>query len=112
MYESAEECNRLNPADSVFLDMPFTNAIWVTVFEPFTTNIQLLIKLIGVMPVNIPLKQIIGNRSQSKMTVLNMQYKAADMFYKFYNGTEGLLNDTGELASAYKREVLGLSNIV
>jgi hypothetical protein len=107
MYNSEAECKALNPTDSVFLDMPFTNAVWVTVFEPFTTNIQLLIKLIGVMPVNIPLKQIVGNRSQSKMTVLNMQYKAADMFYKFYNGTEDLLADNGELAKAYKREVLG-----
>jgi hypothetical protein len=91
-----------------FLDMPFTNAVWITIFKPFTTEIQAIIKLIGVMPVTFPLKQIVGNRSQSKMTVLNMTYKAADVFYKFYNGTSDLLEDAksgGALAKAFHEEV-------
>jgi hypothetical protein len=105
MYNE-EECRRKNSGD-IFLDMPFTNAIWVAVFRPFTTDIQLLIKLIGVMPVTMPLKQVVGNRSSSKLTVLNMQYKAADMFYKFYNGTKGMLEDKdGKLFNSFNEEIL------
>ncbi len=106
MYDiGSDECKTAN-SRGIFLDMPFTNAVWVAVFKPFTTDIQLLIKLIGVMPVTIPLKQVVGNRSQTKMTVLNLQYKAADMFYKFYNGTAGMLQDNGELYASFKREIL------
>jgi hypothetical protein len=105
MY-TEDECNQTNSTD-IFLDMPFTNAIWVAVFRPFTTDIQLLIKLIGVMPVTMPLKQVIGNRSASKLTVLNMQYKAADMFYKFYDGTESMLKDTeGNLYKSFNTEII------
>ncbi len=103
MY-NATECKNANRGP--FLDMPFTNAIWVVVFHPFTTDIQLLIKLIGVMPVTMPLKQVIGNRSNSKMTVLNMQYKATDMFYKFYNGSKDMLADDNLLASSFRSEIL------
>ncbi len=105
MYADADECKKANSRD-IFLDMPFANAIWVAVYKPFTTDIQLLIKLIGVMPVSMPLKQVVGNRSASKMTVLNMQYKAADMFYKFYNGATELMADTGALATSFKNEIL------
>ncbi len=105
MYDNKEDCKRLNEK-SIFLDMPFTNAVWVAVFHPFTTDIQLLIKLMGVMPVTMPLKQIIGNRSQSKMTVLNLQYKAADIFYKFYNGTQDMLEDGGLLFRSFNSEIL------
>ena len=99
------ECNKNN--SGYFLDMPFTNAIWVAVFKPFSTEIQMLIKLMGVMPVTMPLKQVIGNRSSSKMTVLNISYKAADIFYKFYNSTEEFLNDKGMLATSFQAEVFG-----
>jgi hypothetical protein len=61
------------------------------------------------MPVTMPLKQVVGNRSQSKMTVLNMSYKAADLFYKFYNNTQEFLKDAesgGLLASSFKKEVM------
>ncbi len=105
MYDSRDECEASNR--DIFLDMPFTNAVWVAVFRPFTTDIQLLIKLVGVMPVTMPLKQVVGNRSASKMTVLNLQYKAADMFYKFYNGTEDMLQDSdGLLQQSFNREII------
>jgi hypothetical protein len=69
----------------------------------------MLVKLIGVMPVTMPLKQVIGNRSQSKMTVLNISYKAADLFYKFYTNTDELLSDANSnkksLAASFLSEV-------
>jgi len=88
-----------------FLDMPFSNAVWVAVFKPFTTEIQMIVKLMGVMPITMPLKQVIGNRSQSKMTVLNISYKAADIFYKFYNSTDEFLQDDNILAKSFRQEV-------
>lgn len=92
--------------DGYFLEMPYSNAVWVAVFRPFTTEIQLLIKLVGVMPVTMPLKQLIGNRSASKMTVLNISYKAADIFYKFYNNTQEFIDDEDALATSFRREVI------
>ena len=89
-----------------FLEMPFSNAVWVAVFRPFTTEIQLIIKLIGVMPVTMPLKQIVGNRSQSKMTVLNISYKAADLQYKFFNSTKEMWEDGGALSVSFFNEVM------
>jgi len=94
-----------------FLEMPFSNAVWVAVFRPFTTEIQLIVKLIGVMPVTMPLKQLIGNRSSSKMTVLNISYKSADLFYKFYNNTQEFLDDDDELAKSFRYEVMNHSDI-
>jgi hypothetical protein len=99
-----DQC-RSDPGD-YFIDVPFSNAVWIAVFRPFSTEIQLLIKLIGVMPVSLPLKQVIGNRSASKMTVLNLSYKAADIFYKFYNNTEEIESDNGALATAFRHEIL------
>ncbi len=105
MY-SEEDCRKPEYNRDIFLDMPFANAVWVAVFHPFTTDIQLLIKLVGVMPVNLPLKQVVGNRSASKLTVLNMQYKATDIFYKFYNGTREMLEDDGILYDSFNEEIL------
>jgi len=107
-YEgSSKQCNNNN--NGYFVEVPYSNAVWVAVFRPFTTEIQLLIKLIGVMPVTMPLKQVIGNRSSSKMTVLNISYKAADLFYKFYNNTREFLEDDGNLARAFRTEVMNTS---
>ncbi len=106
MYENEAECRAADDGRDIFLDMPFSNAVWVAVFHPFTTDIQLLIKLIGVMPVTMPLKQVVGNRSASKLTVLNMQYKAADIHYKFYNGTKDMLEDPGLLYNSFKQEII------
>ncbi len=105
MY-TEKECKDIHKGRGIFLDMPFTNAVWVAVFRPFTTDIQLLIKLVGVMPVTMPLKQIVGNRSASKLTVLNMQYKAADIFYKFYNGTKDMLEDPELLFQSFDTEII------
>jgi len=105
---NSDECERSN--NGYFMEVPYANAVWVAVFKPFTTDIQLLIKLIGVMPQTLPLKQLVGNRSQSKMTVLNISYKAADLFFKFYKNTEEMLNDDGKLAKSFKREVMKIEN--
>jgi len=94
-----------------FLDMPYSNAVWVAVFKPFTMQIQLLIKLIGVMPVTLPLKQVVGNRSATKMTVLNIAYKSSDMQYKFYEDLESFKNDKGLLAESFRQEIVNGDDI-
>lgn len=106
---SSAECAR--GSKGYFVEMPYANAVWIAVFKPFTTEIQLLIKLLGVMPVTMPLKQVVGNRSASKMTVLNMTYKASDIFYKFYNSTAEFIADEGNLADSFRSEVMNLDKL-
>jgi len=68
-----------------FIDIPYFNAVWVVIFAPLSTNIRGLIKIMGVSPINLPFKQIIGDRSKSTMTTINQSYKSNDMIYKFYD---------------------------
>jgi len=71
-----------------FIDVPYFNAVWVAVFAPFSTDIRCLIKILGVSPINLPFKQIIGDRSKSTLTTINQNYKSNDMVYKFYDKDE------------------------
>lgn len=68
-----------------FIDVPYFNAVWVVIFAPLSTNIRGLIKIMGVSPINLPFKQIIGDRSKSTLTTINQNYKSNDMIYKFYD---------------------------
>jgi len=68
-----------------FIDTPYFNATWVAVFKPMTDEISCLIKIMGTSPINLPLKSIIGDRSKSSITTLNINYKSNDMFYLFFN---------------------------
>jgi len=67
-----------------FIEVPYFNAVWVAVYAPFTTNIRLLIKIMGVSPINLPFKQVIGDRGKNALTTINQSYKSNDMIYKFY----------------------------
>jgi hypothetical protein len=67
---------------SKFFEVPNFNAVWVAIFKPFTTEINVLIKILGVSPINIPFKQIIGDRSKSSLTTLNINYKSNDMVFQ------------------------------
>ena len=67
-----------------FINMPYFDAVWVAIFKPFSFKIDCLIKILGVAPINMPFKQIIGDRAKSSLSSLNMNYKSTDMFYKFY----------------------------
>lgn len=67
-----------------FIDVPYFNAVWVILFAPFTTNIRGLIKILGVAPINLPFKQIIGDRGKNTLSTINQNYKSNDMVYKFF----------------------------
>ena len=73
-----------------FYEVPYLNAVWVIIFD-IAFNIRGLIYLIGVKPVNHPLKDFIGNRSNSKITVYNIQYKTTNMYYSFFKNTKEFL---------------------
>ena len=68
-----------------FIDVPYFNAVWVVIFAPMSTHIRGLIKIMGVSPINLPFKQIIGDRSKSALTTINQNYKSNDMIYKFFD---------------------------
>jgi hypothetical protein len=70
-----------------FTNVPYFDAVWIAIFKPFTFKIDCLIKLVGVAPVTFPFKQIIGDRTKSAISTVNINYKSSDMFYKFYGET-------------------------
>lgn len=112
----------INANSSYFIDTPYTNAVWVVLLKPFSAEIQMLIKLIGVVPVNFSLKNIIGNRSSSKISTLTQTYKASNIFYKIYNegndaiysinnaniinGEHFTINNSDMLAKAFSQEII------
>ena len=67
---------------------PYSNAVFVTLFEPKSYKITGLIVLFGVMPVNLPFKNLVGDRGGSKVATYTMNYKFMDMQYAFYDGWE------------------------
>ena len=85
-----------DPSD-YFIDVPYFNAVWVAIFDSFSTNIRALIKILGVSPINLPFKQIIGDRGKNELTTLNMNYKSNDMVYKFFENKDDL-----QASSLYK----------
>jgi len=77
--------------NSYFYNIPYLNSVWVLIFD-INMQIRGLIYLIGVKPVNHPLKEFLGNRSSSKMTVYNLQYKTTNMYYDFFKNTDDFLS--------------------
>lgn len=86
-----KEYNHEPPTD-IFMDIPYFNAVWVVIFAPFTTNIRGLIKIMGVSPINLPFKQLLGDRGKNTITTLNQNYKSTDMVHKFFESDEDLVN--------------------
>lgn len=74
-----------------FYEVPYLNGVWVVIFD-IRNQIRGLIYLVGIKPVNHPLKNFLGNRSSSKMTVYNIQYKTTNMYYNFFKNTEDFMN--------------------
>jgi len=67
---------------------PYSNSVFIALFEPKSYNITGLIVLFGVMPVNLPFKNLVGDRGGSKVSTYTMNYKFMDMQYAFYDGWE------------------------
>lgn len=100
--------NYKGKSDDYFIDVPYFNAVWVVVFDSFSTNIRGLIKILGVSPINLPFKQIIGDRSKNNLTVINMNYKSNDIIYKFFDNEP----ETVENSTLYKEFVQDIDPII
>lgn len=70
--------------ESYFIDIPYSNAVWVAIFRPFTMELNALIKIMGVAPTTLPLKEIIGQRATPQATTYTMNYKANDLIMQVY----------------------------
>lgn len=89
-----------NNEDSMFIDIPYFNAVWIVVFKPFSFELQALIKLMGVSPVGFNYKDILGTRATPQMTTYTINYKVVDTIGVFYGNSapsgdfyEEFLND-------------------
>lgn len=70
--------------DDIFIDTPYFNAVWVAIFKPFTFELSALIKLMGVAPTNLPIKEMIGQRGNAQATTYNISYKVIDAIVMIY----------------------------
>jgi len=71
--------------ESYFIDVPYFNSVYILLFEPFTTRVKGIILIMGVSPINVPFKQVIGDRSKSSLTTINQNYKSNDIFWSLFN---------------------------
>ena len=102
-----------NEKSDYFYHVPYANSVFVLIFD-IKYNVRGLIYLVGVKPVSFPLKQVIGNRSGSKMSVYNIQYRLTNMYYKFFNNTmefnKYLEDKTNVLALLFSQNLLNSSS--
>ncbi len=67
------------------IDIPYFNAVYVVMFNQFTNKPSGIIKILGVSPVNLPIKQIIGDRSKSSLSTLAQSYKSNDISFSIFD---------------------------
>ncbi len=87
---------------------PYSNATFVLLFKAKTFEVTGLIVLFGVMPVNLPFKNLVGDRSGSKVATYTMNYKFMDMQYAFYDGWnqfQASARDTSSIAGLFSQYV-------
>ena len=87
--------------EDIFIDVPYFNAVWIVIFKPFTFELAGLVKLMGVAPTNLPLKDIIGQRGTAQATTFSIPYKVIDTLVMLYGREtpsgafyENFLNDS------------------
>lgn len=77
-----------DPFTSPFIPVPYLNAIWVVIFKPLSFELQGLIKIMGIAPTGLPIKDIIGQRSSPQVTTYSINYKAVDTICVFYGDSK------------------------
>ena len=85
---------------------PYSNTIWIAIFDPRTVVIKGLIALFGVLPVNLPFKTMVGDRSSPKITNYSMNYKVMDVQYAFYDDWEAINSSKASLSNGNKEDNL------
>ena len=100
--------------DDIFYDVPYSNSLYVLLLSP-SYDVRGIFYLPGIKPVNLPIKQLLGNRNSPKITTYNFSYKGTSMFYKFYNSNDAFLKefnentDSSKLAFKFKQDVVNNS---
>ena len=91
------------PISKYFYEVPYLNNIWVLNLN-INLDLTSLFLLPGVKPISLPLKQYLGNRSQTKLTTYNIQHKLTNkVLFKFYDGFKKFENDGGTLSTYFKK---------
>lgn len=75
---------------SPFMDISYYNAIWVVIFKPFSVEPIAIFKLMGVMPISLPLNSVLGDRGAPTIGLFNQSYKCNDIIFdiKKQNSTQ------------------------
>jgi len=83
---------------SEFVPMSYYNNVWVVLFDKFGTNIRGCVKIMGVSPVNFPIKDVMGDRAQGNISTVTCNYKCNDMVYTFFEGDadDALIKEANE----------------
>jgi len=86
--------NSIKKNESYFIDIPYFNSVYVLLFEPFSTKVKGVILIMGVSPINVPFKQIIGDRSKSSLTTISQNYKSNDIFWTLFDTPVDISNSS------------------
>lgn len=91
---------KINEINKYLIENPLVNTVWIVILEPFSTKIKGLFALFGVLPVNMPLKTLIGDRNSPKIVNYSMNYKFMDMQYAFYDDWAALEKSASDINNA------------
>jgi len=83
-------------SEDYLINNPYCNTIWIALFDSKGIELKGIIALFGVMPVNLPLKNMIGDRGSPKITTYSLNFKFMDLQYKFIDGWEQLNDIAGD----------------
>lgn len=73
-------------SEDYLIENPYCNTVWIAVLDSKGIDLRGIITLFGVMPMNIPLKSLIGDRGTPKITTYNLNFKFMDIQYSFVDG--------------------------
>jgi len=79
-----------------FYSLPYLNNLYILAFD-MDMNIRAAFLIPGIKPTSMPLKQILGNRGQNRMTTYSIQHKSTgQLIYKFYKNSEHFFKEANQ----------------
>jgi len=76
--------------EDYLIDNLYNNTIWIALLDSKGVDLRGIIALFGVMPMNMPFKNLIGDRGSPKAVTYNLNFKFMDMQYTFIDGWDKL----------------------
>jgi len=80
--------------EDYLIENPYCNTVWIALMDSKGIDLRGIIALFGVLPMNLPLKSLIGDRGNPKITSYNLNFKFMDMQYVFVDGWDKLQKTT------------------